>query len=183
MKKFIEKRLISILVYAIGAFLFSAMIMVFVPKNIQFMDKENEINLPDGIHFSRSKSSSRISPTIDFEIENTKYYSFCPYLTTEDKEQLCHKDYEGILFTGSNVTFLEIEKYSKNGKQYIGGLILKGEFRYKDKYIDLKTDNKTIKKGISFVRYFDLIIKFILFFSLILIFISSIYLMKKKRNI
>lgn len=152
-----------------------------MPSNIQFTDNGKEINLPDGINFIRSKSSSRVSPTIGFEIGDVKYYSFCPNLTTENKEQLCHKDYEGMLFIGSNVTFLEIEKYLKNGKQHIGGLILKGEFHYKDKYIDLKTDNKTIEKSISFGRHFDFIIKVIMFFSLILIFIVSICLIKKRN--
>ncbi|RPD87428.1 hypothetical protein EGK75_05590 [Neisseria weixii] len=158
------------------------MFIMFMPSNIQFTDNGKEINLPDGINFIRSKSSSRVSPTIGFEIGDVKYYSFCPDLTTENKEQLCHKDYEGISFTGENVTFLEIEKYLKNEKQYIGGIILKGGFRSKEKYINLKTDKKTVKKSVSFGRYFDFSVKFVLFFSLILIFIISIYLINKKRN-
>ena len=87
-----------------------------------------------------------------------------------------------MIFTGRNVTFLEIEKYTRNGKRHISGIILKGEFFSKDKYIRLITDNKAVQKNISFNKYFYVGIQFFLFFSFLLILVISIVFIKNKRK-
>lgn len=182
LKKNIEKKLISLFVYSITIFLISITIWIAMPGNIQYIDTGKVIKLPDGIHFMRSKSSSRISPSIDFKVGNIQYYSVCSYLT-DDRAQLCHKDYEEVEFLGRNVFFLEIEKFSKKEHQNIGGIILKGEFHSKETYINLNTNTRLVKKSILFRKYFDFIVKFSLFISLLLIFIISFFWFNRKYKI
>ena len=150
-----------------------------MPRNVQYMDPGKVIELPDGIHFMRSKSSSRISPSVNFKVGNIQYYSVCSYLT-DDRTQLCHEDYEGVEFVGKNVFFLELEKFSKKGHQYIGGIILKGEFHYKEIYVNLNTNTRLIQKSILFRKYFNFGIKFSLFISLVLIFMILLFWLNKK---
>ncbi|MBF0804234.1 MULTISPECIES: hypothetical protein [unclassified Neisseria] len=179
LKTNIEKRLISLFIYAVTVFLISIIILMVMPKNIQYIDDGRKIKLPEGIHFVRSKSSSRISPSVDFKIGDIQYYSICSYLT-DDKAQLCYEDYEGINFVGSNVFFLEIEKFSKKEHQYIGGIILQGKFYSEKMYIGLNTNTQLIEKIILFRKYFDFSVRFALFLSLMLIFITLIFWVNKK---
>lgn len=182
LKKNFEKRLVSIFIYSIALFLICAMILIIMPKNIQYnLHGGEEIKLPDGISYIRSRSSSRISPSVDFKIGNIQYYSICSYLT-DDKSQLCHKDYESVEFVGRDVFFLEVEKFSKNGHQYIGGVILKGEFHSKEVDINLNTNIRLVEKSILFRKYFDFFIKFSLFFSLVLIFMILFFWLNKNSK-
>lgn len=181
MKKFIEKYSVSILTYAICIFLGCLVGILVMPRDWHFTEYGDEISLPDGMTFVRNKSTSRSTPSVNFTDGKVLYHSFCAHLM-DDKNQLCHDDYAEISFTGRYVTFLEIEKYTRNGKQHIGGIILNGEFFSKDKYIRLITADKAVQTNILFIKYFDLVSRFLLFLSLAFTLAMSIYLMKNKRK-